>query len=82
MAGSTQIKTDGLAAINLSRGSWEPKMQYAIPKQKQIFRKISGTLNFEAIFNVHFFAFSIATMKQKKKRKKTGSLLVRTILVV
>ena len=40
MAGSTQIKTDGLAAINLSRGSWEPKMQYAILKQKQIFRKI------------------------------------------
>ena len=69
MAGSTQIKTDGLAAINLSRGSWEPKMQYAIPKQKQIFRKIKGALNFEAIFNVHFFAFSMGTTKQKKAGK-------------
>ena len=36
MAGSTQIKTDGLAAINLSRGFREPKMQYAIPKQNQL----------------------------------------------
>ena len=64
MAGSTQIKTDGLAAINLSRGSWEPKMQYAIPKQKQIFRKIKGALNFEVLLT--FLCFFNGYNKAKK----------------